>query len=78
MSYELVGSSGVVLTSCGRHISEVSSARCMPSEHKDGIVNSETQHFSKSYSKLWKFFIQWLKHKITNTIKDFKIECEWK
>ena len=76
--YEMVGSSGVTLTSCRRDTNEVNSVSFMPSGWKYGIVNCEVEKFIKSCSKWWRYFIQWLIHKRENAVKDFKTECEWK
>ena len=72
MPHELVGSIGVTLTSCGKHAHDRSSVRCVTSGFKDGIGNRESGKFSKSFSKAWSKFIQWLRHKRLSIVKDFK------
>ena len=71
---ELSGSSGVTLTSCGRDMNEVSIACCMPSENKDSNVEYKAGQFNNSCSKLWRKFIQWIRHERVNTVKYFKAE----
>ena len=76
--FQLVGSSSVLLTSCGRDINEVSSVICVPLENNYGNVEYKAEKFKKSCCKLWTKFIQWLMHNLVKTVKDFKVEFELK
>ena len=57
LPYELIGSSGVTLTTCGKETHERSSARCVPSGFNECISNCEVVKGNKSSIKAWRNFI---------------------
>ena len=75
--YELVGSSGIILKYCVKDAHEYKIVRFIPSGFNDGISNHEAGKFNKSCRKSCSKFIQWLRCKRVNAVKDFKSESEW-
>ena len=71
LPYELVGSNGRQLTLCGRETEEHSSIAWKDMKNNDNKLNKRSK-------RAWKDFMQWLRYKNIETLKDFKGECEWK
>ena len=68
----------MTLKYCSKDDLVVSSISWLPIDFQKGSTASKGYRMSKSSIKAWNKFAQSLRHKKVKTMKDFKVESQWR